>query len=66
MSDSITIKPLIGSKESRLISLEMELKATCFILGVQDYRGEMERKYYETYKKSLTDQIMELTILGGE
>lgn len=66
MSDSTTIKPLISNKESRLISLEMELGSTCALLAMQQYTSETERKDLEKYKKHISDQIMELTILGGE
>lgn len=65
MPDSTTVKPFIGNKESKLISLEMEMRATVELL-LGGFYDEKERKHLETYKKLLTDQIMEITILGGK
>ena len=66
MSDSTTCKPLISNTESKLISLEVELKATDRNISLGCYDSRMELKHMLKYKKSIQDQIMELTILGGE
>ena len=66
MSDSTIIKPFISNKDSKLITLEMELKATRYNIACHNYTGEDDRKEMERYEKHISDQIMELTILGGE
>lgn len=66
MSDSTTIKPFITNKDSKLVSLEMELKATCYNYALRDYTGEDDRRQMEQYVKQISNQIMELTILGAE
>lgn len=66
MSDSTIIKPLISNTESKLISLEMELKATDRNIALGYYDDRLELKNMVKYKKHIQDRIMELTILGGD
>lgn len=55
-------KPLVTNRESRLITLELELQSAEHLLSVVPLTPE-ERHHYEQVKQDILDQIFELQVL---
>ena len=59
-------KPFITSRESKLMTLQSELDLTDNILAMNRWRDYEEKKYFEQYKKSIMNQIIEMELLGSD